>query len=170
SYLNSISVTAWMDAIIGDYSGHRSPFDAYVAAEETGELTAEMVGSLWWARDVVDIDAEVDRLLPLRRAAGGFRTTSVNFILDGIVESRTAAMNREYSCPCGGFGTSYFTREHPEASFAALDAVGFDIHCHAIGDAAVKAALDAFDAIDSAPGAPATGGSAGRRHHIAHVQ
>ena len=170
SYLHRLGVTAWMDAIIGDYSGHRSPFEAYVAAEETGELTAEVVGSLWWPRDVVDIDAEVDRLLTLRRAAGGFRTTSVKFMLDGIVESRTAAMNREYSCPCGGFGTSYFTREHLEASFAALDAAGFDLHCHAIGDAAVKAALDAFDAIGSAPGTAATGGSTGRRHHIAHVQ
>ena len=42
SYLNSIGVTAWMDAIIGDYSGHRSPCDAYVAAEistVTNELT-----------------------------------------------------------------------------------------------------------------------------------
>src|SRR5699024_11488787 len=59
---------------------------------------------------------------------------------------------------------------HLEASFAALDAAGFDLHCHAIGDAAVKAALDAFDAIGSAPGTAATGGSTGRRHHIAHVQ
>src|SRR5699024_6596850 len=154
SYLHRLGVTAWMDAIIGDYSGHRSPFDAYVAAEETGELSAEVVGSLWWPRDVVDIDAEVARLLTLRRETGDFRTTSVKFMLDGIVESRTAAMNREYSCPCGGFGTSYFTREHLEASFAALDAAGFDIHCHAIGDAAVNSALDAFDALGTA----ATGG------------
>ena len=42
SYLHRLGVTAWMDAIIGDYSGHRSPFDAYVAAEistVTNELT-----------------------------------------------------------------------------------------------------------------------------------
>ncbi|MBR7503369.1 amidohydrolase family protein, partial [Mycobacterium tuberculosis] len=44
-----------------------------------------------------------------------------------------------------------------------LDAAGFDIHCHAIGDAAVRAALDAFAALgeDRRPDA---------RHHIAHVQ
>ncbi|WP_209325709.1 amidohydrolase [Brevibacterium renqingii] len=163
TYLHGLGVTAWMDAIIGDYSGHRSPFDSYVAAEATGELAAEVVGSLWWPRDVTDIDAEVERLLALRRGEGRFRTTSVKFMLDGIVESRTAAMSREYSCSCGGFGTSYFTREHLEASFAALDAAGFDIHCHAIGDAAVGAALDAFAAIGSVP-------TSDRRHHIAHVQ
>ncbi|GAA1538630.1 amidohydrolase [Brevibacterium picturae] len=161
SYLQGLGVTAWMDAIVGDYSGHRSPFDAYVDAENSDDLSAEVVGSLWWPRDVEDIDAQVAALLEQRRTQGQFRTTSVKFMLDGIVESRTAAMSAEYSCACGGFGTSYFTREHLHRSFAALDAAGFDIHCHAIGDAAVKAALDAFEAV---------GSHSDRRHHIAHVQ
>ncbi|GAA1847796.1 amidohydrolase [Brevibacterium marinum] len=163
NYLHRLGVTAWMDAIVGDYSGHRSPYDAYVQSHDAGDLTAEVVGSLWWPRDVEDIDAQVAVLLEKRRTKGDFRTTSVKFMLDGIVESRTAAMSTEYSCACGGFGTSYFTREHLHRAFAALDAAGFDIHCHAIGDAAVKAALDAFDAIG-------TGRACDRRHHIAHVQ
>jgi predicted amidohydrolase YtcJ len=33
SCLHRLGVTAWIDAIIGDYSGHRSPCDACVAAE-----------------------------------------------------------------------------------------------------------------------------------------
>ncbi|WP_436326712.1 amidohydrolase [Brevibacterium sp. FAM 27836] len=162
NYLNSLGVTAWMDAIVGDYGGHRDPYDTYVRAASSEELHSEVVGSLWWPREVTDIDAEVAELTARARSEGRFRATSVKFMLDGIVESRTAAMNTEYTCTCGGFGTSYFTREHLEASFAALDAAGFDIHCHAIGDAAVRAALDAFAAIAS-PRAEA-------RHHIAHVQ
>ncbi|MGO3024072.1 MAG: amidohydrolase [Brevibacterium sp.] len=165
-YLNSLGVTAWMDAIVGDYGGHRDPYGTYVGAAETGELHSEVVGSLWWPRGVTDIDAEVARLTDLARAEGRFRATSVKFMLDGIVESRTAAMTTEYMCTCGGLGTSYFTKAHLEASFAALDAAGFDIHCHAIGDAAVKAALDAFAAVRS----PGRAGVADRRHHIAHVQ
>ena len=176
TYLHSLGVTAWMDAIVGDYSGHRSPFDAYVSADDTGDLHAEVVGSLWWPRDVDDIDVQVDALLEQRRTQGSFRTNSVKFMLDGIVESRTAAMSTEYNCACGGFGTSYFTREHLHRAFAALDAAGFDIHCHAIGDAAVSAALDAFEAIGTAngtSGSTGTGSDTGRshaRHHIAHVQ
>lgn len=173
SYLHSLGVTAWMDAIVGDYSGHRSPFDAYVGAAESGDLRAEVVGSLWWPRDVEDIDAQVAELVERRRTEGSFRTTSVKFMLDGIVESRTAAMSTEYSCACGGFGTSYFTRKHLHRSFEALDAAGFDIHCHAIGDAAVKAALDAFEAIGRGPDDNDQTGSGPRpdaRHHIAHVQ
>jgi predicted amidohydrolase YtcJ len=162
-YLNSLGVTAWMDAIVGDYGGHSDPFDSYIHAEHTGDLHSEVVGSLWWPREVDDIDAEVARLCGRRRTEGRFRTTSVKFMLDGIVESQTAAMSSEYTCACGGFGTSYFTREHLEASFAALDEAGFDIHCHAIGDAAVRAALDAFEAIGANP-------DDGRQHHIAHVQ
>lgn len=167
SHLHGFGVTAWMDAIVGEYSGHSSPYDGYVAAEDSGELTAEVVGSLWWPRDVADIDAQVADLVALRRTEGSFRTTSVKFMLDGIVESRTAAMSREYTCSCGGFGTSYFTRGHLERSFAALDTAGFDIHCHAIGDAAVKAALDAFEAIGAGTDGTARPDS---RHHIAHVQ
>ncbi|WP_309135953.1 amidohydrolase [Brevibacterium oceani] len=162
-YLSALGVTAWMDAIVGDYGGHRDPFDTYVRADETHDLRSEAVGSLWWPRGVEDIDAEVARLRDRRRTDGRFRTTSVKFMLDGIVESQTAAMRAEYTCTCGGYGTNYFTRDHLEASFAALDAAGFDIHCHAIGDAAVKAALDAFEAIGANP-------NDGRRHHIAHVQ
>lgn len=162
TYLHAFGVTAWMDAIVGDYSGHRSPFDAYVAAVDAGDLAAEVVGSLWWPRDVADIDVQVAKLIERRRTEGDFRTTSVKFMLDGIIESRTAAMSSEYSCACGGFGTSYFTREHLHRAVAALDAAGFDIHCHAIGDAAVKAALDAFESLDAT--------RTDRRHHIAHVQ
>ncbi|WP_210604652.1 amidohydrolase [Brevibacterium oceani] len=162
-YLSALGVTAWMDAIVGDYGGHCDPFDTYVRADEAHDLRSEVVGSLWWPRGVEDIDAEVARLSDRCRTEGRFRTTSVKFMLDGIVESQTAAMSAEYTCTCGGYGTNYFTRDHLEASFAALDAAGFDIHCHAIGDAAVKAALDAFEAIGAHP-------DDGRRHHIAHVQ
>ncbi|GAA1808848.1 amidohydrolase [Brevibacterium celere] len=164
--LLALGITGWMDAIIGDYSGHRDAFDTYVRAVDAGELDAEVVGSLWWPRDVTDVDAQVATFLERKRTAGAFRTHSVKFMLDGIVESRTAAMSAEYTCACGGFGTSYFTRDHLYAAFAALDAAGFDIHCHAIGDAAVTAALDAFAAVAGS----AAGLRPDARHHIAHVQ
>ena len=58
-YLNSLGVTAWMDAIVGDYGGHRDPYGTYVGAADSGDLHSEVVGSLWWPRGVEDIDAEV---------------------------------------------------------------------------------------------------------------
>jgi predicted amidohydrolase YtcJ len=59
--------------------------------------------------------------------------------------------------------------DHDELSEAvtALDAQGFQVHMHAIGDRAVRNALDAVAAAHAANGA---NGSTGRRHHIAHIQ
>ena len=47
-----------------------------------------------------------------------------------------------------------------------LDHEGFQVHVHAIGDAAVRAALDAFEAARSANGVEHDA----NRHHIAHIQ
>src|SRR5207248_1255243 len=47
---------------------------------------------------------------------------------------------------------------------ARLDALGFQVHVHAIGDRAVREALDAFEH------ARGVNGARDSRHHIAHVQ
>jgi predicted amidohydrolase YtcJ len=49
-------------------------------------------------------------------------------------------------------------------SVTRLDALGFQVHVHAIGERAVREALDAFQAAREANG-PRDG-----RHHIAHIQ
>lgn len=164
-HLERLGVTAWMDAIVGSYSGHADAGDAYHRAAESGRLRAEVVGSLWWPRDVDDVDAQVRVMREARVESGRYRSTSVKFMLDGVVESKTAAMREPYRCACAGSesttGTRYFTAAHLREAFAALDRAGFDIHCHAIGDGAVGDALDAFAAVGIRPDS---------RHHIAHVQ
>src|SRR5207237_3350947 len=47
---------------------------------------------------------------------------------------------------------------------ARLDREGFQVHVHAIGDRAVREALDAFEA------AMRANGSNDLRHHVAHIQ
>lgn len=159
--LHALGITGWNDAIVGEYGGIPDSLPAYLRAEAAGTLTMEVAGSLWWPRGVEDVDAAVAGLVSRRIDRPRLRTTQAKFMLDGIVESTTAAMSAPY-CRCGGTGTSYFSREHLHRAFAALEAAEFDIHCHAIGDAAVRDALDAF--------AAATGGRPDSRHHIAHIQ
>lgn len=169
-YLHSFGITGWQDAIVGTYSGHADPYDAYRAADAAGELTGEVVGAMWWPRDVQDIGEQVRRFGERRReAATGsrFRTTAVKFMLDGIIESRTAAMAEPYhSCGCPGAerGVNYFDPEFLAAAIGAIDAAGLDVHLHAIGDRAVGDGLDALAAARRAN--PAGDG----RHHIAHLQ
>lgn len=164
--MHAVGVTGYNDAIVGTYGGHASAYDVYRQAEAAAELTMEVTGSLWWPRGLTedDVDGQVAELHGLQVDGPKFRATNVKFMLDGIVESRTAAMHQEYRCACGGVGTSYFTRAHLQRAFAGVQAAGFDIHCHAIGDQATRDALDAFELLRANTPQPDT------RHHIAHIQ
>jgi predicted amidohydrolase YtcJ len=59
---------------------------------------------------------------------------------------------------------TYVDREQLAAAVTELDRQGFQVHMHAIGDRAVRNALDAVEAAREANGAN------GLRHHIAHIQ
>jgi predicted amidohydrolase YtcJ len=167
-YLHSLGITAWQEAIVGDYAVVPDCFDAYREVERQGLLTARVTGALWWPRS-----ARLDYLdfLTERRAVAGqgrFRATSVKIMQDGICENFTAAMLAPYldghGHATGGSGTSFFDPAELNEAVTAIDARGFQVHIHAIGDRAVREALDAVAA------ARAAKGSTGGRHHIAHLQ
>ena len=61
-------------------------------------------------------------------------------------------------------GISYLDRDQLVEAVVALDAHGFQVHMHAIGDRAVRNALDACEA------ARASNGARDSRHHVAHLQ
>ncbi len=168
--LHGFGITGWQEAIIGDYAATPNVMPAYLDAMARDILTGQVVGALWWPRDVDDVDAAVSALIAVRdRApAGRFRPTSVKIMVDGVPENRTASLHQPYlaPCRCGGDerGISYFTPEVLDRSVAALDAAGFDVHMHAIGDRAIGSALDAVER------ARKENGRSPGRHHIAHLQ
>ena len=73
-----------------------------------------------------------------------------------------------YCDGCGGHtdnrGLSYVERDLLSAAVSDLDSHGFQVHMHAIGDRAVRNALDAVAAARTA------NGPNDLRHHIAHLQ
>jgi predicted amidohydrolase YtcJ len=158
-YLHSLGVTAWQDA-------HVSPetLAAYRALDQRNELTARVVGALWWTRD--SGEEQIEDLLELRAAAldGRFRATSVKIMQDGIIENFTAGMIEPYLGIDGRRGLSFVDPEVLKRAVSRLDGEGFQVHIHAIGDRAVREALDAFEA------ARAANGPNDHRHHIAHLQ
>jgi hypothetical protein len=170
-HLHSLGVTAWQDAIVGDYLGHADPLPAYLAAAAAGQLTARVEGALWWdrARGGDQLDGLLTRReLATRAGAGRFRANTVKIMQDGVAENFTAGMLEPYLDGCGGQtgnrGLSYVNPEELREHVTRLDAAGFGVHFHAIGDRAVREALDAVSAARAANGA--TPG----RHHIAHLQ
>jgi predicted amidohydrolase YtcJ len=163
AYLHSLGVTGWQDAIVGDYAGMDDPGPTYLRAATNGELTAHVVGALWWDRDRGE--EQIPSLLE-RRATytrGRFRATSVKVMQDGVAENGTAALTAPYLDRCGhataNSGHSFVEPLVLRSLVARLDAEGFQVHVHAIGDRGVREALDAFAGTDPA-----------RRHHIAHLQ
>ena len=167
-YLHSVGVTAWQDAILGSYANITDASSAYARCADDGTLTARVVGALWWdrSRGAEQIDELVERRREWTR--GRFRPTSVKIMQDGIAENFTAGMLRPYLDGSGGTtrntGLSMVDPEALCSHVAGLDAAGFQVHVHAIGDRAVREALDAFAA------ARQRNGPSDHRHHIAHLQ
>jgi predicted amidohydrolase YtcJ len=167
-YLHSLGITGWQDAILGAYAGHGDASAAYRSAADSGELTARVVGALWWERDrgVEQIPELVERRQ--RLTGGRLRATSVKIMQDGIAENFTAGMLEPYldaaGDPTSNAGLSFVPPDVLRECVTALDAEDFQVHVHAIGDRAVREALDAFES------ALAANGPHDRRHHIAHIQ
>ncbi|HEY7145911.1 MAG TPA: amidohydrolase family protein [Streptosporangiaceae bacterium] len=167
-HLHARGITAWQDAIIGEYLGAADPLPVYLAAAASGQLTARVRGALWWDRGR-GIE-QLPSLLGRREQgqAGRFRASTVKIMQDGVAENYTAAMIEPYldSCGCqtGNSGLSYVDPQLLRESVTRLDAEGFQVHFHAIGDRAVRESLDAVAA------AVAANGLSGHRHHIAHLQ
>ena len=179
SHLHALGITGWQDAWVTP-----ATVQAYRAMATDGRLTARVVGALWWDRhrgleQIPDLLGQRESSLVAAADAGGgagFFPTTVKIMTDGILENYTGALLEPYCDGCGGHtdnhGLSYVERDELAAAVTELDRLGFQVHMHAIGDRAVRNALDAVAAARSANAGAGGAPGAGRdlRHHIAHVQ
>jgi predicted amidohydrolase YtcJ len=69
----------------------------------------------------------------------------VKLRLDGVIESHTAAMLEPYSDDPALKGALFWEPDKFKAAVAELDRRGFQLLTHAIGDHAVRTALDAYE-------------------------
>jgi predicted amidohydrolase YtcJ len=98
------------------------------------------------------------------------RADAVKIFADGVIEypSLTAALLEPYldaqGRPTANRGPSYFRQDNLDQIVAAADAAGFTVHIHAIGDRAVRSALDAFAYSRQ------TNGRSDNRDQIAHLE
>jgi predicted amidohydrolase YtcJ len=167
-YLHSLGITAWQDAIVGRYATMPDAYDPYVSLATRGELTAHVEGALWLerGRGLEQVEELLDRRA--RGNVGRFRANTVKIMQDGVCENFTAAVLEPYLDPSGAptdnTGISFFDPEELGPIVTRLDREGFQVHFHAIGERAVREALDALEAALRANGAN------DNRHHIAHIQ
>jgi predicted amidohydrolase YtcJ len=173
-HLHARGVTAWQDAIVGNYLGSPDPLPVYLAAAASGQLTARVEGALWWDR--TRGGEQLPEILGRRErgVAPRFRANTVKIMQDGVAENFTAGMLEPYHDPTGchdhGSGLSYVDPLALRDYVTQLDALGFQVHLHAIGDRAVREALDAIEAARAASWAQTGQHGNDNRHHIAHLQ
>ncbi len=162
-------ITTWQEAALGAYGGFPDFTDAYREALARGLVKGRPSGAIWTPRDlaVAGIADFIAGAAVTRdaNAAAGFPTPTIKLMLDGIVETRTAALYEPYfgDDADGSRGLSYFEPEFIQRLISSANAAGFAVHVHAIGDRAVGDALDGF-------AAAAPEDRAAVRNHIAHVQ
>ena len=165
--LFSFGVTGWQDAWVGPgLHGHGDLLPVYLRAASSGVLRARVSGALWWERDR-GLD-QLPELLERRVSRGTFTARTVKIMQDGVAENFTAAMTAPYRDGCGcattNTGLSFVDPQLLKGYVTRLDAEGFQVHVHALGDRAIREALDAIEV------ARTVNGPRGNRHHLAHLQ
>jgi predicted amidohydrolase YtcJ len=156
--LNDYGITSIQDASVD-----RDALAAYRALDERGDLTLRVVASQWWDRQRGTEQIAEFKELREEYTKGHVRASTVKIMQDGVMENFTAVMLEPYD----GKDTRGIPMVPPDALKVAvtdLDADGFQVHFHAIGDGAIRQALDAVEAAREA------NGMSGNRHHISHLE
>jgi predicted amidohydrolase YtcJ len=160
-YNYSLGITAWLDPMASDYV-----LQAYKLLADEGSLTSQVVAF----PQVLAIDpaaelAKVQRTRETYKNVPNLHVTGIKVFADGVVEypSQTAHLSKAYK-NTGRNGDLLFDPKKFAELCAAADKQGLIIHVHAIGDGAVKEALDGIAAARKA------NGNSGLPHTLTHEQ
>jgi hypothetical protein len=163
--LNGLGITSFIEASVrlDDQDGFRM-LDTYRDLDRRGELSARVVTSL--LLDPEKGEAQIPDFIRARKeyTRGRLRAHAVKIFQDGVIESKTAAVLEPYRGRDGGHGMALVDPEELKRIVTRIDREGFQVHFHAIGDAAIRQALDAFEAARRANGARDS------RHHVSHIE
>ncbi|MFE0256337.1 amidohydrolase [Streptomyces sp. NPDC059010] len=166
--LLAAGITSFLDAASGEES-----VKTYAELMAKGVLPQRITPALLIDAELAKKPKEAAEFLRgvRKRFAGpaGLRLTTVKVFLDGVMEfpAQSAALLDPYldaqGRPTDHRGPLHVSDRDYRALVAALDADGWQMHAHAIGDRAVRTALNAYEAV-------ARPGRHSRRHTITHLQ
>jgi predicted amidohydrolase YtcJ len=128
-----------------------------------GGLKVRVYSALAFTKDPSAAEIARDKALRDQHRGPLLKLGAVKGILDGVVESGTAAMFEPYVVT-GGTGHPNWSEEELNRTAAVYDKEGFQILLHAIGDRAIRMGLDAY------AHAMHLNGTRGRRHRIEHIE
>lgn len=146
-YNYSLGITAWLDPLASDYV-----LRAYKMLADHGELTSQVVAfPQVLAKDPAAELAAIQKTRAAYSNVPNLHVTGIKIFADGVAEfpSQTAHFTKPYK-NSGHNGDLLFDPAKFAELCIAADKQGLIIHVHAIGDGAVKAALDGIAAARSA--------------------
>lgn len=158
--LNGYGITAMQDAAVFE-----NDLKTYRALEQRNELTMRVVASIWWERA-----QGLEQIERIKRLRGEYASAlidpgTVKIMQDGVLENYTGVLLQPYlQTPGNVRGIPMVEPELLKQVVTRLDAEGFQVHFHAIGDGAVRQSLDAIEA------ARRHNGDLGHRDHISHLE
>jgi len=161
NYLLSLGITSCMDAAVGQRGGY-GEIAAYHRAKRDGRLPVRT----WLAL----LGDEERSIVPQCHAAGLISGTgdemlmvgAVKIFLDGSAGGRTAWMSEPYLGDDRTTGVRMLSDEDLERQVLDAHAKGYQLACHAIGDAAIEQLITAYEKALAAHPDP------DRRHRIEH--
>jgi predicted amidohydrolase YtcJ len=157
-HVREVGITSFIEASVVD-----AEFDAFATLAKRGDLPAKVRLSLTYGMFGSD---DFEKLLARRTEVAGprLKADAIKIFVDGVLEGETAALLEPYLTRPGYSGSITMPAADLNAAVTRFDAMGLQVHMHAIGDAAVRAGLDAFEA------ARTVNGVKDNRHHISHLQ
>jgi predicted amidohydrolase YtcJ len=148
-------------------SGSADELAIYDELRRANELDLRVYGGLSVSPEVsADELAAIDELKTKYSDDPVFKAGAIKLVADGVIESYTAAMLQPYANRPTTSGEPRFDQAELDRLVKDLDRRGWQVMIHAIGDRAIRMALDAFEqaAADNPPAAR------GRRHRIEHIE
>ena len=135
---------------------------AYERVAAEGGLKVRFYFALPMVKDIAADDLAHYKAMRTKYPGPLMKFGAVKGFVDGVVESKTAAMLEPY--PGGGTGELNWTSDDLDRTVALYDREGFQVFLHAIGDKAIRMALDAYERAAQA------NGTSGRRHRVEHIE
>jgi predicted amidohydrolase YtcJ len=146
--------------------GEADDFELYAEARRDGDLGVRVYAALTAPEQLTE--AAIAELAAVAKRYPDdplFKAGAIKIMLDGVIEARTAAMLAPYANDTES-GTPTIDPDSFNRMVRLLDAGGWQVLTHAVGDRAVNMALTAYEhAVRSNP-LP----ERGRRHRIEHVE
>lgn len=160
-FMASYGYTACVEAMVEKNSNlHKAYIE--LAEEDKLLMKAEL---LWLVNpcDAEEIDKKLGKSIPVfkNKLADGFYA---KIFIDGVIENGTGWLKEPYVNNPDNFGEWLWDDSLLFDTCASLDALGYDLHFHVIGDAAVKQMNDAVEEMIK------RNGNRKRRTVAAHVQ